>query len=96
MSAGCKQLLRQVEDALRASNARPYDGDGNYKKELVIKTAVVGPSGMGEPGDFVLDAIVPRSAVNDLSLSVHWATNSRVKAAAFLRELATMIEEAAK
>ena len=42
---------------------------------------------------FVLAAKSPRSAVNNLGLSIEWSTNDRVEAAAFLRQLAVKIEE---
>lgn len=85
-----QHLLNEVDEALAPSNARKFDGDNNYKKCLDIKTCIVGADD-GSPV-FVLDAKSPRSAVNDLGISVTWSTNDRTEAAAFLRKLADKIE----
>ena len=42
---------------------------------------------------FVLDAKSPRSAVNNLGLSINWSTDDRTEAANFLRKLADKLEE---
>jgi hypothetical protein len=88
-----KTLWREVDEALSPTNARPSDGNNNYKKLIEIKTCVVG----GDKGDpvFVLAAKSPRSSVNNLGLSISWSTYSRAEAAAFLRELADKIEKCA-
>ena len=88
-----KYLWQEADEALSPSNARKFDGDNNYKKCLDIKTCIVG----GDKGGpvFVLAAKSPRSAVNNLGLSIEWSTNSRAEAAAFLRTLADKIEEGA-
>lgn len=86
-----KRLWQEVDEAMSPTNARAFDGDNNYKKCLVITTCVVGGD-KGEP-TFVLDAKSPRSAVNNLGMSVTWSANTRAEAAAFLRKLATKIEE---
>jgi hypothetical protein len=46
----------------------------------------------GNDNVFALDAKSPRSAVNNLGMSVIWDTNDRAEAAAFLRKLADKIE----
>jgi hypothetical protein len=84
-------LWQEVDEALSPTNARAFDGNTNFKKCLEIKTGIVGGD-KGEPC-FVLAAKSPRSAVNNLLLSVDWSTNSRAEAAAFLRKLADKIEE---
>jgi hypothetical protein len=86
-------ILREVDEALDPATARKFDGDNNYKKCLAIRTGIVG-SDDGAPV-FVLDAKSPRSAVNNLGMSITWSTNDRAEAAAFLRQLATKIEEGA-
>lgn len=86
-----KYLWREVDEAMSSSNARAFDGDNNYKKSIVITTCIVGGD-KGEP-EFVLDVKSPRSAVNNLGMSINWSTNARAEAAAFLRQLATKIEE---
>ena len=84
-------IWREVNEALAPSNARKFDGDNNYKKCLNIQTCIIGNDTDGSPV-FVLDAKSPRSAVNNLGLSIHWGTNDRAEAAAFLRKLADKIE----
>ena len=84
-------ILREVDEALDPTNARTFDGDDNYKKCVDISTGVVG-SDDGTPV-FVLDAKSPRSAVNNLGMSIHWSTNERAEAANFLRKLADKIEK---
>ena len=86
-----QSLLREVDEALTAANARKFDGDDNYKKCLDIRTCIIG-SDDGTPV-FVLDAKSPRSAVNNLGMSIHWSTNERTEAASFLRKLADKIEK---
>lgn len=86
-----KYLWREVDEALAPTNARTFDGNSNFKKCIEIKTCLVG-NDKGAP-EFILAAKSPRSAVNDLLLSVDWSTNSRTEAAAFLRKLASKIEE---
>ena len=85
-----KHLWSEADEALAPTNARKFDGDNNYKKCLDLKVCVVG-SDEGAPV-FVLDAKSPRSAVNNLGLSITWSTNDRAEAAAFLRQLADKIE----
>ena len=89
--ADLKLIWGEVDEALSPMNARRFDGDNNFKKCVDIKTCVVG----GDEGvpTFVLTAKSPRSAVNNLGLSIDWFTNSRSEAAAFLRKLADKIEE---
>ena len=84
-------ILREVDEALDPSNARKFDGDNNYKKCLDIRTSIVGADD-GTP-IFVLDAKSPRSAVNNLGMSIHWSTNDRTEAANFLRQIADKIEK---
>lgn len=86
-----KMIWREVNEALSPTNARKFDGDNNYKKCLDLKLCVVGSDDDGTPV-FVLDAKSPRSAVNNLGLSITWGTNDRAEAAAFLRQLAAKIE----
>lgn len=86
-----KTIWREVDEALSPSNARKFDGGNNYKKCLNIQTCIVGDDTDGFPV-FVLDAKSPRSAVNNLGMSIHWSTNDRGEAAAFLRQLADKIE----
>jgi hypothetical protein len=86
-----EHVKRHAQAALSQSNARAYDGDDNYKKKLVITTCVTGPYSK-DAGGFVLEAKVPRSAVNDLGLSATWITGDRGAAAAFLRSIADEIE----
>lgn len=86
-----KTLLHEIDEALSPSNARKFDGDNNYKKCLDLKTCIVGGDD-GEPV-FVLDAKSPRSAVNNLGMSITWSTNDRAEAAAFLRQIADKIEK---
>jgi hypothetical protein len=85
-----KTLWREVDEALSPTNARPADGNNNYKKLVEIKTCVVGDD-KGDPA-FVLAAKSPRSSVNNLGLSINWITHSRAEAAAFLRDLADKID----
>lgn len=86
-------LWSQVQEAMSPSNARAYDGDNNYKKTLSISTCIVGfGSRDAVRPEFVLKAKIPRSAVNNLALSVSRETGSRAEAAAFLRRLADLIE----
>ncbi len=91
MSDTMTRILREADEALSPSNARTFDGDSNFKKCLDLKVCVVGDP-HGHPL-FVLEARSPRSAVNNLGLSILWSTNDRVEAAAFLRTLANKIEE---
>jgi hypothetical protein len=86
-----QSLWSEVDEALAPTNARKFDGDNNYKKCLDIKVCVVGADNDGVPV-FVLDAKSPRSAVNNLGLSIIWGTNDRAEAVAFLRQLAAKIE----
>jgi hypothetical protein len=86
-----KSLWSEIDEALSPDNARKFDGDNNYKKCLDLKTGIVGADD-GIPV-FVLNAKSPRSAVNNLGMSVTWNTNDRAEAAAFLRQLADKIEK---
>ena len=86
-------IWREVDEALALTNARKFDGNNTYEKCLDIKVCVVGKDD-GSPA-FVLEARSPRSAVNNLGLSVAWHASSRAEAAAFLRQLANKIEEGA-
>jgi delta 1-pyrroline-5-carboxylate dehydrogenase len=88
-------ILKQARQALSESNARRFDGDDNFKKRLVITTAVVGPGHVNDAfgSGFVFEAKIPRSAVNDLALTYVWSASTRAEAAAFLRALADLIEE---
>lgn len=86
-----QSLLREADEALAPTNARKFDGDNNYKKCVDVKVTVVGADDDGAPV-FVLDAKSPRSAVNNLGMSITWSTNDRAEAAAFLRQLADKIE----
>jgi hypothetical protein len=86
-----QSLLREADEALAPINARKFDGNDNYKKCIDIKVAVVGSDNAGAPV-FALDAKSPRSAVNNLGMSITWSTNDRAEAAAFLRQLADKIE----
>lgn len=86
-----KHIWSEADEALTPANARKFDGDNNYKKCISIKTMFVGADD-GTPV-FVLEAKSPRSAVNNLGLSIQWSTNDRVEAANFLRKLAAKIEE---
>lgn len=87
------RMLGHVMDAISKENARPFDGDNNFKKMLVISTCVVGPDGRGGTDNaFVFEAKIPRSAVNDLGLSAVWTTNDPAEAADFLRRVATMMD----
>lgn len=94
-----EHILRHAREALSASNARRFDGDNNFKKMIVIHACVVGPDANHRndesDGGFVFEAKIPRSAVNELGLTSTWGGDgsiSRADAAAFLRELADMIE----
>lgn len=84
-------LLQQTAEALSSGNARRYDGDSNFKKMLVIETCVVGPA-YGESGGFIFAARVPRSATNNLGMTISSHTNDRAEAAEFMRKVAAMIE----
>jgi len=86
-----QDILREVDEALDPTNARTFDGDNNYKKCLDIRTGIVGADD-GAP-IFVLDVKSPRSAVNNLGMSIHWSTNDRTEAANFLRQVADKIEK---
>jgi hypothetical protein len=87
-------ILKHARQALSESNARPFDGDDNFKKRLVITTAVVGPGSPKETGSgFIFEAKIPRSAVNELGMTSVWNASTRTEAATFLRELADLIEE---
>lgn len=85
-----KYIWQEADEALALTNARKFDGNNNYKKCLDLKVCVVGTDD-GSPV-FVLDVKSPRSAVNNLGLSLTWDTNDRTEAAAFLRALAGKIE----
>ena len=86
-----ERILEEADEALSPSNARRFDGNDNYKKCIDIKVAVVESDNAGAPV-FALDAKSPRSAVNNLGMSITWSTNDRAEAAAFLRQLADKIE----
>ena len=83
-------LLREADEALAPTNARKFDGDDNYEKCIAVKVAVVG--GDNGAAVFALDARSPRSAVNNLGMSVTWDTSDRAEAAAFLRQIVDKIE----
>lgn len=82
-----KDIWQEVDEALSPTNVL----DGDYKKCLDVTTCIDGGD-KGEPV-FVFEAKSPRTAVNDLAMSVYWSTDSRAEAAAFLRQLASKIEE---
>jgi hypothetical protein len=84
-------IKRLARDALSAANGRTFDGNDNFRKVLCLTTCSVGPY-HDEPGGFVFEAKIPRSAVNELPLSETWTTNDRAEAAKFLREIADEIE----
>lgn len=87
-------MLQLARDALSPGNARTYDGDPNFKKKIVITTGVVGPYN-GTPGGLAFEVKVPRSVVNELGFTVYWGddgTVDKTEAAAFLRELADLVE----
>lgn len=90
-------LWINIREALSEENARAFDGNDNFKKCLVIKTCVVGTELMHRQAvsprdsEFAFEASIPRSAVNDLTFSVS-CNLDRAEAAAFLRELADLIE----
>jgi hypothetical protein len=86
-----QDILSEADEALDPTNARKFDGDNNYNKCLDIRTCIVG-SDNGAPM-FVLHARSPRSAVNNLGMSVHWSPNDRTETADFLRKLADKIEK---
>ena len=88
-------IWKHIREALSASNGRPFDGNDNFKKCLVIRVCMV-----DSPPVFAFDAKIPRSAVNELGLSLIWREEddkpvTRAEAATFLRELANLIEETA-
>lgn len=84
-------LLREADEALAPTNARKFDGNDNYEKCINIRLGVVGSGADGAPV-FAMDAKSPRSAVNNLGMSVVWDTSDRAEAAAFLRQIADKIE----
>jgi hypothetical protein len=88
-------IWKHIRQALSASNGRRFDGDDNFKKCLVITIGMV-----DRPAEFAFEAKIPRSAVNDLFMSLEWREEddtpvTHADAAAFLRDLAILIEEMA-
>ena len=89
-------VFNHTRQALSEDNAREFDGGPNFKKCLVISTCVTGPLPSANcEGGFAFEAKIPRNAYNELGLSISWGGDgsiSRTEAAAFLRDLANLIE----
>lgn len=99
-----KLVIEYARRALADDNARPFDGDPNYRYRIEISVGVVGPysprGGVpsqwdgGAEGGFAFSARVPCTVTNSLGSTIRWGndgTVTRAEAAAFFRELANMI-----
>lgn len=81
-----EHLWQSIRDALSPANYNPKQLS-DYRKELIVRTFVHGPR-----AELRFEAKVPRSSENELGFTITWVPETRAECAAFVRELADLIE----